>query len=477
MRGMTTPQRLTPFTVTRGAEELYRIKTTLKAAGWVVAASGDGLSAYSSSGDIITSEGSGAGGMDNARAWYRIRMPAAVNGLRKELTLQMVLVSTPGSSTARIKYSPNAGFTTGGSANTTPSASDESLRMGSGTDASPGGSSCFSTNTSYFTGIADGSAPYGFVFWNIDPSGVDNDNASGLRFMLDPVRAPHHTDVEDPDKYVLHVSYGGSGNDPWDLGTGAISGQTAVTNSGSPGYTRYANGTFGYVALLQMRPSQTTGAPYVPDTGGSAPPQYDQWITGAATAVLVPAVYVCANSGVKGTSTLVHWVVGPQIGSANNHHFSVDGEARSHVRRQSLALPWGGPAIGDFVTLNATIIDINSADPPADPVDEAAPTITVVSPIGSVRKDSIIVLDFDDETGLAAVGIVAVVRDAQGRVLTEDPVYLVDGFRHHYRSAVNTIEATATGYRLSIRRDGGWLGHPTFEYVAVDGGGNIGVLA
>ncbi len=61
------------------ADAVFTLKTQLKAAGWVHQASGDGLAAFSTTpgnvNDQITSGGSGANGMDNARAWFVLQQP------------------------------------------------------------------------------------------------------------------------------------------------------------------------------------------------------------------------------------------------------------------------------------------------------------------------------------------------------------------------------------------------------------------
>jgi len=55
------------------ASVLYDLKETFKAAGYTIRGSGDGIAAHSAVGDIITSPGSGANGMDNVDAWFTVR--------------------------------------------------------------------------------------------------------------------------------------------------------------------------------------------------------------------------------------------------------------------------------------------------------------------------------------------------------------------------------------------------------------------
>lgn len=157
-----------------GAEAIYRLKEVLKAAGWVVKSSSDGTT-YNSTGDQITGSGAGAGGMNNASAWFRIQEPGGPG--RREYTFQR---ATGGNDHQwRIKYSANAKFT-GGSpgATQTPSATDEQTLLGGGTDAAP-------TYASMFTAAGGGyrfhaiaqSTPEGtaYGFWSFattTPAGV-----------------------------------------------------------------------------------------------------------------------------------------------------------------------------------------------------------------------------------------------------------------------------------------------------------------
>src|SRR5688500_12752572 len=97
---------------------MFLVKEVLKSSGWTIPASSDGLT-YNSSGDQITHAGSGAGGHQNTRAWWRARDP---NG-RREITVQYVGIS--GSLTWRTKFSELSRFVLGSPAATvTPSAAD-----------------------------------------------------------------------------------------------------------------------------------------------------------------------------------------------------------------------------------------------------------------------------------------------------------------------------------------------------------------
>lgn len=64
----------TTHTISTLAQGLFHWKQDLVAAGtYSVVSSGDGLALYSSSGDIITTGSSGAGGLGNVNAWFRLK--------------------------------------------------------------------------------------------------------------------------------------------------------------------------------------------------------------------------------------------------------------------------------------------------------------------------------------------------------------------------------------------------------------------
>lgn len=145
-----------------GAGAFYALKELLKTAGWTVMSSSDGTT-YNAGGDQITGNGAGAGGMNNNYAWFRIRQPGAN---AREVTFQRSTVTNAW----RIKYSggPSTGFVTGTpGATQTPSASDEQVVAGGGTDAAPTFTQQFDTpDTGWkFNAAANNAAPYSFYWW------------------------------------------------------------------------------------------------------------------------------------------------------------------------------------------------------------------------------------------------------------------------------------------------------------------------
>ena len=100
-----------------GAETIFILKRLLKNEGWTVLESSDGTT-YNGSGDQITTASSGAGGMDNSSAWFRIEDPASLR--------EYIFQRGVNSYTWIWRYSASDGFTDGDPDETTlPTANDQ----------------------------------------------------------------------------------------------------------------------------------------------------------------------------------------------------------------------------------------------------------------------------------------------------------------------------------------------------------------
>jgi hypothetical protein len=149
-----TPNDAVNLSPATGAELVFFLQQALKQAGWVVQSWSDG-STMSATNTGWTHGGSGAGGSANSNAWIRIRSPEGAGG--RELTFQRGTTNL----VWRHKISHSVGFTTGGTASQTPSASDQAIVAGGGTDASPTFHSWLSTDATYKAHIGtDNAAPY-----------------------------------------------------------------------------------------------------------------------------------------------------------------------------------------------------------------------------------------------------------------------------------------------------------------------------
>lgn len=119
--------------VNGGCEAMFRLKELLKTCGWTVTSSSDGTT-YNAAGDQITLPGAGAGGMNNASAWFVIRDFAS----KLWYTVQR---GTGGNNNAlRVKVArvaPAAGIPGATRVPSQTTAADEQILLGGGTDAAP----------------------------------------------------------------------------------------------------------------------------------------------------------------------------------------------------------------------------------------------------------------------------------------------------------------------------------------------------
>ena len=147
----------------QGGEAMFRLKSLLKSQGWTVPRSGDGTT-YNSSGDQISSGGSGSGGMNRNGAWYVIQSPGLV---ARQFCIQR---SNAGNTYAfRVKYSAGDGFSGGApAAAQTPSSTDEQIIIGGGTDGAPSFGQVLDTpdGAQRLNIVAGGAAEnYSFIWW------------------------------------------------------------------------------------------------------------------------------------------------------------------------------------------------------------------------------------------------------------------------------------------------------------------------
>jgi hypothetical protein len=208
-------------TLTNGAA-LYQIIVTLVACGWTVLGSGDGTGGHYSAtdGTAVTSGKSGPNGFLNTGSWMRIQSPVTgVNGQKREFVFQQGAASS--TVTIRIKYSPNVtgstGFTGGSpSATRVPSATDEAVVAGSGTDASPtyAGWGAISDYEFAFHVIADNTGDDGYAFVLFQSVNATGALSNSMVFAMD-IMKQGTSQANDLDNAVIYFS--GTGNMQADL--------------------------------------------------------------------------------------------------------------------------------------------------------------------------------------------------------------------------------------------------------------------
>lgn len=143
-----------------GAVAAFSFKEARKQEGWTVTQSSDGTT-RNASGDQITTGASGAGGMANNSAYFVIQSPTG----GRQICFQR---SNAGSNVNwRITISHSSGFVTGSpSATQAPTAADQQIRLGGGTEASPTFAAWWGADGTYrlHTG-GDNASPYNWWYY------------------------------------------------------------------------------------------------------------------------------------------------------------------------------------------------------------------------------------------------------------------------------------------------------------------------
>lgn len=299
-----------------GAALVYILKEFLKnpagSAVWTVVKSGDGLAAYNAAGDVITSNGTGANGMNNNKAWFVIRMP----GSTREFCFQR---GSSSSEHFRLKYSVS-GFSSGApNATTCPSATDEQVIWVGGTDSAPSGSLIAPTaNLNRQSVWMDDASPYGWGVIGWTTAGVINTG-----FHLDACAAGSYP-TEDVDPYVLYFTRIGAS----DFGV-------LNTYSGNWHQCWIAKGlggaTFGTVSGLVYH-SQGAGTA-IPNINTPANLHNSKDDT-------LPIPYGKAGSYWKGFSTYTKWAVTTRATLSTISVVSPGAKDRLVVG--AVSIPWGG---------------------------------------------------------------------------------------------------------------------------------------
>lgn len=320
-----------------GAVAMYTVITQLLVSGWTKIRDADGTT-YSSTGVQVTTGASGAGGLGNALAWFVLRDP----GSRRQLCFQK---ASANNTQWRIKFSESAGFSGGSPSGTqVPSATDEQVVLGSGTDASPTMATLFQADAGYrFHVVSESAVVTGsnvYMFWFGTSTLVTG--VCETLFLLDGLRSGTY-DSTDTSPMILWCSYNatngplytwfgvstpvsannckawfkhGLSGSGWQAVVGSAFGAAAVgypmpSTSGSVG--QWANDSYeGGIEIFFARPTNNS-TPNGPK-GASAHlkhcfyPRDFPHTFGYNTAD--PYVYWGKANGVTGIPILLPWIVG-----------------------------------------------------------------------------------------------------------------------------------------------------------------------
>ena len=437
-----------------GAECVYEAKELLKSAGWTVTSSGD-ASSYSSSSDLLTSEAL----VDVPLAWFVIEDPDDI----RSFCVQTITASDDGTPSSRhlfrVKYSRAAGFAGGSpSATQVPSATDEGVCLGAGTDGSPTGehwwheTSAGDANDRVWGGV-ETVAP--FRFWFRSTNATDP-YAGGFGWALIGVDA----DEDDTDPVVLYFSVGSS----------------AYSTIHMASYSQAGGYLWGWLDLTGTPGFQRLGIQSLTDRLDLNPDSYDSaW-------ELAPVAYAREDAqsdpdGWKGWDTGIILQLMTAIATPHTQLLNVDGGDKNWLRFQYFAVPWGGDAISNPTDWTEQAAKLRLPYTISGGGDETAPTVTNFSPaVGSTigRYDQIS-FDVIDESVSGIASVVVLASYPSGKV---EVVHDGTSFREYYTSASkNTRTVIEGGYNFTILRGGGWPEKPTIEMIPVDTSGNIGVIA
>lgn len=303
--------------VLTGSVAMWEVISMLIAAGATKAADSDGTT-YSSSGTRVTGGGSGSNGLGNTSAWVRLQLPG-----NREITIQRGTTNT----VWRIKYSASARFT-GGSpgATQTPSATDEAIRVGGGTDASPTYTSIFSADTTYKLYGGAGGATDGFWFATTLIAG--GTQSAGMFF--DPLSS---STTSDGDACVIGMSISGSA---FSSGTLTSNSSTASTG-GVMGWLKYGIAGAGFVSIPALTVNDGGGAMW-PSAAGTNPHTNKDALEliqyGRKSSLSAP-------TGPKGVSKFVAWNAATRSATET---YSVD-STRDRIVFSDINFPWNGAVV------------------------------------------------------------------------------------------------------------------------------------
>lgn len=322
------------------SEIVWELKQLLVAAGWTVTSSSDGTT-YSSSADVLTT----AADLDNDLSWFVVQSPAG-----KAWCFQLENATTDPTDW-RVKYSRAAGFIIGSpSATQVPSASDQVIMLGGGSDAVPTFATLF--DAAGTQNVAIGAHDGGLYGWYL--IGYEDGLKPQTFIFYDPL-LPGSYPSEDTDPFVFAARYS-TVNRPCSL-DGLQ--QTGTTNVPLALY----NTTVRYTQAMSWE-----GTNVAFPAGYSHP---NAWNGNADTAPVHWVSTALTPNGWKGTSSLFRWHGGSESTGARTNSPTA---ANRLVVFEDLLVPWDGgdaPAnalstatfTSNFFAAGATYLDSVSADP------------------------------------------------------------------------------------------------------------------
>jgi hypothetical protein len=295
-----------------GAVRVWDLIETMLAAGWTMPNASDGTTMAV---NRVTGPGSGDYGLGNTRAWVRLQDPGGLT----EYTIQR----TTSNPVYRIKRSVSAKFT-GGSPDetTTPTAADETIVKGAGTDASPTGASMFAANNNRHHCMAENTGYYDFYMISYPVGG----GACNGIFMQDTVES--FGGVLDTDPIVIIVGDGVNNN---------TMSQNAAVNVGSVGVYGYLGATFTPMRAQSIVSPNANTSFYSSQIGVNPYTSKDDFVPIFPGRVAADA----APNGVKGKTT--KFLVGSVQRASGDTLSEISARDRIVIMGTwTISLPWNG---------------------------------------------------------------------------------------------------------------------------------------
>lgn len=335
--------------------------------GWTVSQSGDGVSNFSTSGDVFTGSPqskSGANGMGNASAWFVLKQPATVAGFRREFLFYKYTNQTSAATALHrhIWYSLQGFSTTNGcngaaiSATNPPLAYDMVLTYSGNTTSisnSFGGinnstGATFSSNAGtggvwYAHFAAETTAPYSWYIWTQQKTGTNP--PSGLTFVgFDGLT---QVDALDKDPYAIWVAGGAT----YCLGGYANYIMATIGQTTGECFFSWYGRTAAFASLAAANESLTAGTSIIMQTKGAYTNLYgnSQLSQSNGKDICVPMIVEMVPASntfgfYKGVSSLfindmTARTVGDTLNVSSTKDYLVVGSVYAAA---NLALRWGG---------------------------------------------------------------------------------------------------------------------------------------
>jgi hypothetical protein len=321
------------ITPTTGTGAIFAFKNAMVTASWIMVCSSDGDEP--NLGDVLATSGSGTGGLGNEGAWFVLREPVG----NREYCFQRSNVDD----FWRIKYSVSGGFDySTGMGNLAPTASDEIVRLGSGSYETPSFSKLFPNNGTYrWQWSISTTSPYGFYAFGFAKGGgtptsvIIHDALQSNTYIpedIDPFcqLIGYHT------SYILDGAYMSCDNaEAWNPESPTVYAVTGWTKKGLTG------AKYGYITCGRYLGKSYPLTPGE-DTYTFGPESYH------LQEIPMPIVYgriiLMGNSGPKGWSNSMRWrsgITNRETGDTLKVVKS-DGTILYFINAKHVWIPWDG---------------------------------------------------------------------------------------------------------------------------------------